>query len=174
MINAYFAYWIQYKEDNPDGSATRGDWWQGKASLHSNLYIILSRWMCMHWLDCTFRFTLLLNNLLWTLLLWTRYTQKHTKYFSRLCFPSLSVKLRLYASNSTVVYELSENDRLLVFNIKLNLILRHARCDVATKFRCLFFGVSREVSISYTSLNNFKAYLSFMFVSPFQFHYKKE
>ncbi|OEL21629.1 hypothetical protein BAE44_0017352 [Dichanthelium oligosanthes] len=31
-----------YKEDNPDGSATRGDWWQGKASLRDDLYIILS------------------------------------------------------------------------------------------------------------------------------------
>ncbi|KAF8703873.1 hypothetical protein HU200_031970 [Digitaria exilis] len=29
-----------YKEDNPDGSATRGDWWQGNR-LRSNLYIIL-------------------------------------------------------------------------------------------------------------------------------------
>ena len=152
MFNVCFACWIQYKEGNPDGSATRGDWWQGKASLRANnLYIILSRWMCIHWLDCTFRFTLLLNNLLWTLLLWARYTQKHTKYFSRTGFffwskrtgfPSLSLELRLYASNSTIVYELSENDRLLVFNIKLNLIETCKMWCVATMFHSVFSLVS--------------------------------
>jgi hypothetical protein len=28
-----FACWLQYKKDDSDGSATRGDWWQGMVIL---------------------------------------------------------------------------------------------------------------------------------------------